>query len=285
MNHWEFMFFCSTHQNITSHFVFIHLSCHRKANYKDDEWEEAKLRNCERPCNAIFPIPIPTISRKIYLNLLNEFFSRNIHTNFFQSIYFDVHTNLKLISNGEKSQTSLMHTVNLIPLMIYAGHLILDSEASDLKNRKAYEGILERMIESCEEPTLNLVLSFWILSAEEFAKYKFRFYKKFFENRNIVFSELKPSLILVILIEEISSLLKTSVVFNSINDSTLTFSVSHHSGDEWISSYVDLVSDDWSLIYTQWTCFYERIETVFLPISSFEDAQTILGFDVHSFID
>ena len=59
--------------NTATLFVCIHPSCHAREVKGDDEWEVAKIRNEERECNSIFPLPSATLPPNLYKQALTRF--------------------------------------------------------------------------------------------------------------------------------------------------------------------------------------------------------------------
>lgn len=166
------------------------------------EWESASLRNSERPCNAIFPIPSSTLSpgayKKALLNYIENFnggFSSSSKQSpsfrslaDFRSIFIDLRTHIVLTAIGEKIPIQLgggsfSSITALWPFLINAGHLIIDmnSEASIQQKQPTAREELEKELQSRIAPLLNgdkknlkkdgivdlFMLSIWLMSLEE----------------------------------------------------------------------------------------------------------------------
>ena len=164
--------------NTATYFVCVHPSCHQKATEETDnnnnnnnnngsqrlgEWEAARLRNCERPCNAIFPLPYSSIPSSQYKESLQRYIddmrSRSSYSgsfDYFRMFFLDVKNHLDTISRGEKvpfscGGGSLSSIIGLIPFLIHAGHIFLDTES----RRSNQESRLQQLIDTFMKPTTS----------------------------------------------------------------------------------------------------------------------------------
>jgi len=174
--------------NTSTYFVCIHNSCHEKDRNGRDGWDNALVRNCEKPCNCIYPLPSSTLNQNVYkqalINHLDRF--KKSDENYFQIMFYDVQQHLLTISSGNNipfnfGGGSTLSIVQLLPFMIYGGNLFLDGD-----NRKSYEELLQKQINNNEMPIDSFILSLWILSLEEWNSYKYIMLKNLLKSLKVL---------------------------------------------------------------------------------------------------
>jgi hypothetical protein len=125
--------------NTATYFVTIHFQCHDRATRADpdprhNEWGAAKIRNSERPCNHIFPLPSATLKPGQYwltlVRYLDEIRS-GVPLDNFQIIVMDIRQHFLTLSAAERIPLeagggSLGSIMSFLPFLIYAGHVVLD---------------------------------------------------------------------------------------------------------------------------------------------------------------
>lgn len=126
----------------TTHFTCVHNSCHNKERSKGDrekygkkilsEWDAAVVRNCERRCNAIFPVPSDTLSIDDYKRLLVVFYTNdNRISDYTINLVNDVNYHLNKLSEGttiafSMGGGSMPNQVAIFPFLVYAGIFFMD---------------------------------------------------------------------------------------------------------------------------------------------------------------
>ena len=302
--------------NTATYFVCVHPSCHNRDTKANDrhsrlrEWDAAMVRNCERPCNSIFPLPYHSISQSQYKSALTHFFNEvrgRGSPDYFKMCFFDVKMHLETISKDEKipltmgggSQSSIFE---LIPFLIYAGHLYLDGDARHTKEMRLQHLIIENPEEN---PIDALVLSLWILSIEEWNEVKLLIFKSLlktlpmkdesntkkasnegpsnenknshtsFENETQLFSKLKSAFILYIIICKLHPMLKEpSGIAPSKNDNV--FIVRDHREEKWIHSFYDKITQHGFEIVNQFLDFAGEVEDEIVEIPNLKTAISYL---------
>lgn len=162
--------------NTATYFVCVHPSCHAKVKPERPrrgqppitEWEAAKVRNSERPCNAIFPLPSKSISIDMYrqavTDFLNQFKPRG-KVDYFRMVMLDMLQHVRIISKGEKIAIdagggSLESIVRLWPFLITAGESVLVPGSSTIDR-------LQSLLDSGENPFEAAIMSIWLFTLDE----------------------------------------------------------------------------------------------------------------------
>jgi E3 ubiquitin-protein ligase UBR4 len=111
----------------TTHFVGIHPRCHqqnRTMNRDQSEWEIAAVRNCERPCNAIFPIPSASVAPGDYFAAVSQFYlDFGLRESPLAFVFSDLQNKLTITANLRMSSNG----IEFAPFLIFAGHCFLDA--------------------------------------------------------------------------------------------------------------------------------------------------------------
>ncbi|KAK8863925.1 hypothetical protein M9Y10_011618 [Tritrichomonas musculus] len=142
----------------STHFVCVHMKCHYRERSSDrsfsdrdrdrdrdrfptrghsknslSEWEAAAVRNCERPCNAIFPVPSDTLTLAAYRQSLIKFYENvSKSPDFTMNIVYDLKFHLNKLGEGSvielsKGGGSMPNSVAIFPFLVYAGTFFMDS--------------------------------------------------------------------------------------------------------------------------------------------------------------
>jgi E3 ubiquitin-protein ligase UBR4 len=104
--------------------VPIHFHCHAhlKEWDPDQEWQQAFVINCEAPCNAIFPIPDGEhVKANTHRATLVNFYAR-----FGNPAVASVVRDITTLFIGMADGLSVGNKFALLPLLVYAGHVLLE---------------------------------------------------------------------------------------------------------------------------------------------------------------
>lgn len=229
----------------STHFVCVHLKCHNRERSHSDrpsdrdrdrlrdrshskqilsEWEAAAVRNCERPCNAIFPVPSDTLTISGYRQNLIKFYENvSKSSDFTMNIVYDLKFHLDKLGDGtcielSKGGGSMPNSIAIFPFLVYAGTFFMDNldgmisitalrdnkggettttttkpkqdsmsfgmASSRWTQRSSLEKRMEKMINGNEDPSDSLALSLWILSLDEWLDVKLKLLKLFLKKVN-----------------------------------------------------------------------------------------------------
>ncbi|OHT01588.1 hypothetical protein TRFO_07483 [Tritrichomonas foetus] len=277
--------------NTATYFVCVHPSCHsRDKNTVEQrgrlrEWDAAMVRNCERPCNSIFPLPYSSISTNQYKQALIRYIEdnkpRNSQDNF-KMFFNDVKKHLDIISKCEKipltsgggSQSSIFE---LLPFLIYAGHLFLDGDP-----RKAQESKMQQYIDNPNtSPIDSIVLSLWILNLEEWDFVKLSILKSLLKSAipkldevkdDEIFDKIKNSLILYIIINKIHSMIKVPSGNEPVTNENGKILVKDHKEEKWLHEFYDKINKEGFQLANQFIEFSEEVEDEILEIADLKSA-------------
>ncbi|OHS98294.1 hypothetical protein TRFO_35287 [Tritrichomonas foetus] len=267
----------TSNPNTATYFICVHPSCHKKAksierhgNNWQSEWDAASLRNSERPCNGIFPLPSNTLPPDAYRQALISFIETfNRGKLYFRSIMVDFKKHLTITANGEKiphnhGGGSFSSITGFWPFLIYAGQLLLDTEPNESRTRKAFEKDLEVQIEKNDNPIDSMIMAIWILSLEEWNAIKLTLLKallatkKIGENENIC-EIAKSSLILYILVNRIQNMYKKPSQKEAVMADNV-LKISPHTGDSWIQEFSDKVNNEGASLANEWIDFGDELQ-------------------------
>jgi E3 ubiquitin-protein ligase UBR4 len=140
-----------------AHFTCVHFKCQRQAKDTKPDWDAAAVRNVERPCNAIFPIPSATMPAASYLEALNKFYERCSRGHSIRNCVAKVRFHIHKIATGD-----LANSIAFIPFLVYAGHILLDVQARE-NQRLIAERRMEQMILGAEDPSDAFALALWVM--------------------------------------------------------------------------------------------------------------------------
>ena len=275
----------------STHFICVHQKCHNKSQpprchrigQRSDDWTAAIVRNCERPCNAIFPIPSATIPRDVYRNAISDFYK-----NFgkggtaWQMLIRDVAYSLQLVSNPScdelvKSGMAVPKAISLLPFLIYADHLMLDSPGQP---QGSYRGQLQRNFYKNLESDFPLAFAstFWILTLEEWNYVKLDVLHHLVKALSIspelsdsdLYAAVKPVLLQYVLADKIQVILKKP----SMNEPVLSdgkIVPSSTIDAPWIQEFLKSMENDGMTTWTAWNDLGEEYDD---EIKEMQDART-----------
>jgi hypothetical protein len=215
------------------------------------EWASAATRNCERECNAILPIPggeIPTAAYVAALTaMIGPFAKEQPPINW---IVQDVRRQLE--SLGEKG--TVENTLGLLPLLIYAGHALIDATEG---GRVQQEQKIGKILSGEEGGRDAIGLSLWVISRAEWEAAKIAILGKVIASANIprdansdqISRHVRPILVSFFVTEKIQDLLKP-ISGPPIEGQVVN--IAPHSGESWIEEFKTKierssqeVSDEW----------------------------------------
>lgn len=292
--------------NTATYFVCVHPSCHSHATEENEnnggqrlgEWEAARLRNCERPCNAIFPLPNQSIGAGQYRDALQKYIDDMKNRNssnfdYFKMFFLDVNCHLDKISKGEKIPLSngggsLSSIISLIPFLIYAGQLFLDGE----NRRNLHENRLQSLIEKIESNSSlaveTAVLSIWLLSIEEWDLLKVSLFEAILkssknnssenDNENSIdddsklFEKVKNLIFIYVLINRFQSLLKSPSGIEAKFSENGQFVVRNHKDEKWLIEFYEKVNKNGFQIMNEFSDFAEEFEDEILEVENIKAA-------------
>lgn len=268
------------YNNTATHFILVHKHCHQNTKTTDqrgrrtlDEWEAAKVRNCERPCNALFPLQTPSLSTADYLSSLLSYVSDQCRgpTDVFKAVWFDVtqhiknfatNTNISFANGGG----SVPNVVALIPFLIHAGFVALG------ENTKPYESKLERMLASGEDPESAASLALWMLNVEEFRAVKEKLLLNLLKaDQATTFEKAKKALIFIIFISRAFEMLyNDSGIEAQFKDGNIV--VAPKDKQVNAKNVHDLVVDNALNTKNDWIMFGEEMEDEIMTVTDLKSA-------------
>jgi E3 ubiquitin-protein ligase UBR4 len=265
-----------------THFTCIHPRCHMQARNGKPEWEAAAVRNCERPCNGIFPIPSARLPPDAYLQAIARFFDRGNRGLAPWNCVIEVKFHMQKIGEGAMPPgTSVSSAISFIPFLIYAGHVLIDASAQGFGRdppRLMYEKRIERMVGGGEDTADAWALSLWTLSLEEWRWAKLKLLGHAIKGLDLpgdlddraLFDKVKVPLIVFALTCKIQGLLKSdSGVAPMVRDGQLQ--IPSHAGAPWISKFLeDMASPDQMSVWNCWKDCAEEAERTLLTMETIQ---------------
>lgn len=284
--------------NTATYFVCIHPQCHVKSNTPNDknEWEGASLRNCERPCNAIFPLPHSSIPIAQYREALQKYigdhFSSKHH--YAKLFFLDVQRHIDTISKGEKIPPklgggSLSSIIEFLPFLIYAGHVFLDVDIRRIVQETKLQKLLDEHLYS-ENATTSVsiaqaiaIQSIWIISLEEWDCIKLKIFRtllraenktntKAANSENELFLKLKNALLFYILVNRLQTMLKVPTPIGLSKKENGDLKIREHKTEKWLHDFEDTISNDASKLINEFLDFADELETEILVVGDFKTA-------------
>jgi E3 ubiquitin-protein ligase UBR4 len=275
--------------NTATFFVCVHPSCHelavpkeRRGDRQVGEWTAAAVRNSERPCNAIFPLPSSTLAPGVYrtriCRYLEEARSRT-KLDSFSLLVADVRHTLATLAAGERIPTSagggsLTALFSLIPFLVYAGHVVL----AEGDARRAAEVRLEGLLAGGPADEAA-VLSMWILTREEWAAVRPEILQRIVKQRVKAVGEepwetkdLRDAFLMFILIDRIAELVKAESGIEVVKKENGALKVGAHKGAAWIEAWMTRVASDGRNLVAEFEEFAQEAESTLLTIGSLADA-------------
>ncbi|EAY17308.1 hypothetical protein TVAG_266710 [Trichomonas vaginalis G3] len=275
--------------NTATHFVLVHKNCHMKAKTKDtrgrqglNEWEAAMVRNCERPCNAMFPLQGPSQTDSDYLSKLNCYVRDETNTSdVFRQVWFDVTTHIKNFATNTNISFgngggSVPNVVALIPFLVHAGFIALGEDT------KSYESKMERLLSTGQDPEDAAALALWTLYPEEFNAVKIKMLKNLLvksEANN--FKDAKSSLIFIIFISRAFEMLYNDSGIDPVfNGGELV--VSNKDKKKTAMNVRTLVVEEPAKTKNDWILFGEEMEDEIMQVDNLQAALLMAGINTGS---
>jgi E3 ubiquitin-protein ligase UBR4 len=248
--------------NTATFFVCVHPSCHadavpseRRGERQVGEWAAAAVRNSERPCNAIFPLPSATLPAAKYraalTRYLDEARARAALDNF-TLVVGDVRHTLASTAAGERIPLSagggsLSAIFSLIPFLVYAGHAALaDGEA-----RRAAEVRLETLLQPGGMAEEAAVCALWLLSREEWDAVRTAVLTRLVKQRARAPVDdawqqphIREAFFLFILVDRIARMVKEETGKPAAFGENGALKVGPHKGAPWIDAWMETVARD-----------------------------------------
>lgn len=164
-----FYVFISNQHHTSTHFIPIHFSCHIKASktHNMSEWEAATLRNCERPCNAIYPFPTKNNYNQTLVATYSKFKIDNILSILIQNIsHYIIQLSKGIVPDFRVGGGSIGDEAAMIPFLLFSLYsLILNPHNATSKD------FLQTLLHEYQQSqflSLNgSVLSFICMSLDE----------------------------------------------------------------------------------------------------------------------
>jgi E3 ubiquitin-protein ligase UBR4 len=277
------------HINTATFFVCVHQGCHeravpseRRGERQVGEWTAAAVRNSERPCNAIFPLPSATLPPPVYRNAISRYLEEaraRTGLDSFALLAADVRHTLATFAAGERIPLSagggsLTAIFSLIPFLVYAGHIVL----SEAETRKAAELKLDGML-SAGPSDEAAVLALWLLSREEWDAVRKDVLERLLKEKVRTpaddpweTKEVKEAFLLFILVDRISRLVKSESGNEVARKENGAIKIGPHKGAQWIEEWLGRVAREGKNVVGEFEEFAEDAEAEILVIGSLRDA-------------
>lgn len=292
--------------NTATYFVCVHPSCHQQAHHTDkrgrqglSEWEAAMVRNSERPCNSIFPLPSGTLQSNQYRTELIKFLDENSPNrekkqDHFKLIMTDIRAHLVQASTGEKISPqhgggSFSSIVALWPFIIFAGHLLLDTETNESRNRKAVEQKLQNLLDNNDCIIDALIYSIWILSLDEWETIRKQIFTRLLKARasNVteenVYQKTKEAILLFILVDRINKMTKKSTGAEIPPKEGGLITLGTQKVEDWLKGFEDTVLNNGAKLMNDWVDFGDELQD---EILNYENIETGMEYsEIHSGTD
>ena len=327
------------YSTVTS-FNLIHFTCHRKAadadgelNPPKEEWEGASLRNSAL-CNNMIPLHGPSIKDESYAAMVDRYWSTLYSTcgrvdssSKFKLISFNLRSLLNRFSfelpfNDDSRGGGRESNIQLIPTFFLMGLYMLDDKNQRKLNNQTISQFLSQVdrlvwfqnLLKEENVHYHLITSLFLLSKEEWSKWKFYLFERLFFQA--IFEHVPISLITgkkeenqssaspqqsnpsgndgnhqnVEVPENLFKLLRPSLLFFGFIDklhsllksnSSLPVSddpvISHKSDENWIVSIRDSLKNRGNEISEKTQKLLEEANDTLYPIESFDEFYDEIG--------
>jgi E3 ubiquitin-protein ligase UBR4 len=244
--------------------VPIHFHCHDhlKARDPDQEWQQALVINCEAPCNAIFPIPDHEhVRADAYRVTLVHFYAR-FGNPAVASVVRDITTLLIGMADGR----TIGNKFALLPLLVYAGHTLLEesAEARGAMERRMMSILRGAVSDSCD----GLGLSLLVLTADEWLHVEFALLRVIVRHTHVdmqaddgaLFSKLKHVLFAWAVVHDVHMSMLANVGDTPVkDDGDGILVIPSHFNAQWVQKFMaeveanpKKVSDDWKGNAAKW---------------------------------
>jgi E3 ubiquitin-protein ligase UBR4 len=237
-----------------TYFVCIHQQCHEASlpPRRQGEWEAARVRNSEKPCNHIFPLPHLSVTRHSYRATIAMYFENlGFGTDPFAAVVGDVRTHCAMLAEGNRIPVSagggsLSSIMSLIPFLIYAGHILL----GDARPRGT----------NAEDIAVR---SLWFANAVEWKGMRAEVFAGILKGR-VVGEEwnsgTKQSFLFFVIVDRIQRMLKNE-------------------GDDWPADFLVRVEKDGPEIAQEFADFADIAEEEIFPVANLGDAWVLAEFE------
>jgi E3 ubiquitin-protein ligase UBR4 len=252
---------------LSCHFVPIHFACHDAARHNAprhrNEWDDAGVRNCERPCNAIFPIPGESLLVEQYRKAVFAFYER-LHRNQPPAllVIHDIGHQLLRMADGKATA----NRVGLFPFLIVAGHTVLNSQPTGgTVTRTIMEEKMKLVLAGKAPASDGFALALLVLTLEEWNAVKTALLRLMITGllkdtpEDQFFVRLKPIVFAWYVVGRMQKRLgKETGTEAVIGDAGLE--IPSHMGAEWVMSFIHEVTCDGIALWERWKRFGEKLE-------------------------
>jgi len=288
------------YSNTATHFTCVHQKCHSKDPIRDHhgrqihtEWDAASIKNCDRPCNALFPLPHSSRTTSDYKAALVRYMEERGHGgDFFKIIQMDAHHHLATLSSGgtiaiNHGGGSIPNSVGIIPILLYAGYALLECENNESRNRKSYESRYQTMIDNIDTPDDILSLSLWLLSLEEWELVKKCLLKGLLKSKgvtksdsiDIIFEKMKATLIYFIIVHSFQSMIKKPTGVAPVLKDNGALLIQNHKGAPFMTEFFERINNEGLTVCNEWKEYSEEVEDEILSIPDLRTALIRLGYN------
>jgi hypothetical protein len=194
-------------------------------------------------------------------------------------LFMDLETHITTISNGEVISTelgggSLTAILQLWPFLIYAGHVFL---AHDNSTREAVENELEQLLDEGKNLYHALVLSLWVLTAEEWDHVKYDLLERVVKaNRNRDGKDLldivKQPLLFFIIVNKVQELIKYATGAELVLKEDGHLKLNNGNNAAWQGSFKDDILADGPQISSDFAALAEEIHDTILKCTDLTEA-------------
>jgi len=172
------------YMSVSTHFICIHNKCHQKASQTEkrnpsNEWTAASVRNCERPCNTIFPIPSSSKNDSQYINQIASFFGVSNSSNLAPILLHEIEYHIYVLSqeNPSPRNQSFENEIAIIPYILYPLLIVLTNQSFSIESepiKAMHESIMQFLYQ--QVPVTNLFSTALVsLNNDEWEEHKVSF--------------------------------------------------------------------------------------------------------------
>jgi hypothetical protein len=240
------------------------------------------VRNSERPCNAIFPLPSATLPAGAYRGAVTRYLEEQrsrTSLDSFALLAADLRHTLAVHAAGERIPLangggSLSAIFSLIPFLVYAGHVVL----AEGDGRRAAEGKLEALLAggSAEEA---VVLGLWLLTREEWDAIRAEMLQRLVKQRVRAVAddpwetqELREAFLMFILVDRVSRLVKAESAAPAVRKENGALKVGPHKAAQWIDAWMGRVASEGKNVVVEFEEFAQDGEAEIWATGSSRDA-------------
>jgi hypothetical protein len=274
-----FYVFVSPTSNLCSTgFTCVHYRCH------SGTWEMARLRNSEKECNAIFPIPSDSLDPALYRDHVVKFYRGC--TNPFMTCLSEMALHLQRLGTFSAADFragggSIANELGWLPFLINAGHILLDRPRAQVDgvNRGAMETEMQKTLDGKADVGLGFALSLWVMSLAEWIGFKLGLLGVVVKNLRIakevddneLFRRTRSILIQFVVTHKLQELLKKPTQAAKTSD----FGIAPHTGDPWITDFQRELGEEGMTKCNEWKELGEFFERSVLSLGTVDQALTL----------